>query len=312
MRGIWQLLKQTYSEWQADKAPRLAAALAYYTVFSLPPLLVILLAIAGLVLSGDQVRQALVNQFSQLVTPSTAQAIGAVIDNVGTSPSGPLATAISFGLLLLGASGVFGQLQESLNVIWKVKSRPGLGWRAVVQKRLFSFLMVLAVGFLLLVSLVLSAALTVLGSYLLELLPGSARLIQVGNEIIAFLVIMLFFGLMFRYMPDAITAWRDVWLGAAITSGLFSLGKQLISLLLARSSVADAFGAAASVILILAWVYYTAQILFLGAEFTQVYANQFGTGTVPEPHAIRTTDEERIRQGLAPDAGQGPGANATG
>lgn len=300
MRGTWQLLKQTFSEWQADKAPRLAAALAYYTVFSLPPLLVILLAIAGLVLSGDEVRQALVSEFSNLVTPDTAAAIGAVIDNVDASPAGPLATVISFGLLLLGASGVFGQLQESLNVIWKVTPRPGLGVAAVVRKRLFSFLMVLTVGFLLLVSLVLSAALSALGDFLLERLPGAAGLLQVANVVISFVVITLFFGLMFRYMPDANTAWRDVWLGAALTSALFSLGKQLISWLLARSTVADAFGAAASVILILTWVYYTAQILFLGAEFTQVYANQYGRGTVPEPHAVRTTEAERARQGMAP------------
>jgi membrane protein len=281
-----------------DQAPRLAAALSYYAVFSLPPLLVILLALAGVVFDGRQVRQALVNEFSDLITPQTAEAIGNVIDHVSSSQSGPLASAVGMGLLLLGASGVFGQLQDSLNTIWKVRPRSEPGMPGLLRKRLFSFLMVLAVGFLLVVSLVLSAALAWLGAYFLRLLPGWASGVQVANVLLSFVVITVFFALMFKYMPDAQTAWRDVWLGAATTALLFSLGKQVIGFYLARSSLASAFGAAASVILILAWVYYTAQILFLGAELTQVYANRYGQGTEPEAFAMRTTPAERIRQGL--------------
>jgi membrane protein len=219
---------------------------------------------------------------------------------VSTSRSGPLATFVGVALLLLGASGMFSQLQDSLNIIWKVAPRREPGLRGLLRKRVFSFLMVLALGFLLLVSLVISTALSALGAYLLKQLPNLAGLVQIANVMISFLVITLFFALMFKFMPDAKTAWRDVWLGAAVTSVLFSLGKQVIGFYLARSSLASAFGAAASVILILAWVYYTAQILFLGAEFTQVYANEYGQGTEPEAHAVRTTDVERIRHSMPP------------
>jgi membrane protein len=305
MPAIWALLKETFQAWKADQAPRLAAALSYYTVFSLPPLLVILLAIVGLMFDGEQVSQALVTEFSELIAPQTAQAIGTVIDNVGTSASGPLASIVGVALLLLGASGVFGQLQDALNIIWKVSPRQEPGLKGLLRKRLFSFLMVLAVGFLLLVSLVLSTALTLLSAYLAQLLPGAASLIPVANVLISFLVITVFFALMFKFMPDAVTAWRDIWLGAAVTSVLFSLGKQVIGFYLARSSLASAFGAAASVILILAWVYYTAQIMFLGAEFTHAFANRHGQGTKPEAYAEPIATAARAGQGLQPAARPG-------
>jgi membrane protein len=292
------LIRNTFKEWSEDKAPRLAAALAYYTVFAIPPLLVILLGIASLFLNQQEVQDALLGEIGGLLTPEAARAIGGMIEGAKTDQAGGLAAAVGVGILLLGASGIFLQLQDALNTVWEVRAKPGLGIMALLKKRFFSFLMVLAVGFLLLVSLVLSTALTALGEWIQSWLPGSNWVFQSVNFLLPFLAITLLFALMFRYMPDAEIAWRDVWPGAAITSLLFNLGKTLIGLYLARSNLAHTYGAAASVVLIFVWVYYTAQILLLGAEFTKVYAEQLGAGIRPEPHAEMVKEQERLQQGM--------------
>ena len=243
-------------------------------------------------------REAVLAEIANALSQESAEAVGAMIDSASLGDRSGPAFVVGLVVLLLGASGVFNQLQDALNTIFEVRLRPG-NFLLMIQKRFFSFLIVLALGFLLLVSLVLSTALNALASFLQGLLPGSDSIFQGVNFLLPFIVIAVLFALMFRYLPDAVISWRDVWPGAILTSLLFNIGKTLLSLYLARSNLANTFGAAASVILIFVWVYYTAQILFIGAEFTQVYANRFGSGIQPEPHAELLSDQARVQQGIA-------------
>lgn len=298
IKDLWSFIRRVFSEWSEDKVPRLAAALAYYTIFSIPPLLLTIIGFVGYLFGRAAVQKALLDQIAILLNPNTANAIGAILQSASGPQKGGLAAIIGTVVLLLGASGVFGQLQDALNTIWEVKPKPKQGIKVLVQKRLFSFAVVLVLGFLLLVSMVLSTALSLLSGYLQGRLPGSSLVFSLVNFVLPLLVITFLFALMFKFMPDARMKWKDVWLGAAITSLLFNLGKTLIGLYLARSNPASAFGAAASLVLILVWIYYTAQILFLGAEFTFIYARDYGSGIVPEDHAERVTEMERAQQGI--------------
>lgn len=298
IKDIVALLKRTVSEWSEDKAPRLAAALAYYTVFSLAPLLVIVIAIAGFFFGAEAVQNQVVNQISGLVGQESAEAIQTMIAGARDQGAGLIATIIGIVTLLFAAGGVFGQLQDALNTIWEVAPKPDRGLWGLIKDRFLSFSMILGVGFLLLVSLVLSAALAIVGEFFLGLFPGYELIITILNFAISFGVIMLLFGLIFKILPDAEVAWRDVWLGAALTALLFVAGRFLIQLYIANSDFSSSYGAAGSLIVILLWIYYSAQILFFGAEFTQVYANMFGSRIVPQDHAVALTEEARANQGI--------------
>lgn len=298
LKDFWSLLKETFAEWQEDKASRLAAALSYYTIFSLAPLLVIVIAIAGLFFGEAAARGAIVGQISGLMGQQGAEQVQTMIQNAARPGTGIVASIIGVVLLLVGATGVFGQLQDSMNTIWEVKPKPGVGVWNMIKTRFLSFTMILGIGFLLLVSLVVTAALSALGNMMLSMLPGSQVLMQVVNFLVSFLVITLLFVLMYKFLPDAKIAWKDVFLGAAVTSLLFTIGKMAIGIYLGNSNVTSAFGAAGSLIVLLVWVYYSGQILFFGAEFTQVYANRYGQGVVPKENAVRITEEERAQQGL--------------
>lgn len=297
-KDIVGLFKQTFQEWQEDKASRLAAALAYYTVFSLAPLLVIAIAIVGLVFGQDAAQGEIVNQLKHLLGLQGAEAVQEMIKNSHQeSDKGTIATIISIGLLLFGASGLFGQLQDSLNTIWEVAPNPNRGVMGFIRDRFLSFSMVLGIGFLLLVSLILSAVLAAVGSYFGHLFPGLPFL-QFLNFALSFSIITVLFALIYRILPDAKIAWGDVWIGAAMTSLLFSIGKWLIGLYLGNGSVGSTYGAAGSFVVLLLWVNYSAQILFFGAEFTQVYANKYGSRIVPAKNAVPLTEEARAQQGI--------------
>lgn len=308
MRRWLRLLKRTAKEFGDDDCPRLAAALSYATIFSIPPLLVLLLLLLGLVLDPMQVRQALEGQLSGVVGPDAARQIHQVLQSArrpDVSRGG--AALIGFATLLVGAIGAFTELQADLNTIWEVKPDPrGHGvWRFLV-KRALSFGLVLTIGFLLLVSFILTTALAALGDVVAGYLPAwmSGALVQAAGFAISFAVVTLLFALMYRYLPDAEVAWRDVWVGAVATALLFTVGKYLIGLYLAHSNPGQSFGAAASVILILVWVYYSANILFLGAEFTEVWASERGGGIRPKENAVRIVAGERSapsRKGSAAD-----------
>jgi membrane protein len=281
------LLKQTASEWMEDDAPSLGAALAYYTVFSLAPLMTIAIAIAGFFFGKEAAQGQIFDELRVLLGEEGGKAIEEMVQSASAQPTvGVVATVISVIILLFGASGVFGQLQASLNRIWGVKPKPGRGVLGMIQDRLLSFGFTLVVGFLLLVSLLLTAGIALVADLAGGLMPASETLAQLLNFVLSLAIITLLFAMIFKFLPDAKIAWRDVWIGAFLTALLFTVGKFALGLYLGKSSVASSYGAAGSLIVLLLWVYYSSQILFFGAEFTQVYANRFGSCVAPADNAV--------------------------
>ena len=277
LRIVWKLLSATYMKWSEDHAQGLGAALAFYTVFSLAPLLLIVIAIAGLVFGQEAAEGQIIGQIQGLVGEESAKAIQGILENVRKPATGLIATALAIITLLFGATGVFAQLQEALNTIWGVENKSGLGILQILRNRFLSFMTVLGSGFLLLASLVLSAGLAAIGQRLEYLLPGPEPFIQAINFLVSFGVITVLFAMIYKMLPDVSIQWSDVWIGAGMTSLLFTIGKFLIGLYLGKSDVGVVYGAAGSLIIILLWVYYAAQIFLLGAEFTAVYANSHGS-----------------------------------
>ncbi len=291
-RLMWQLLKEAASDWSHDRAPRLGAALAYYTVFSLVPFLVVVIAVIGLVFGQEAAQSAILSQIADFVGDQTAAAIKDMIQRADHPSTGLFAAGLAVVTLLFGASGVFGQLQDALNSVWGVEPKEGRGLWGFIKDRFLSFVAVLGTGFLLLVSLILSSALAAFGKWFGELLPLPESVLQLMNFSLSFVVITGLFALIFKVLPDAKVAWQDVWIGAALTSALFTIGKFALGLYLGKSNVASAYGAAGSLVLVLLWVYYSAQIMLYGAEFTQVYANRLGKRIVPTPDA-QVTDPHK-------------------
>jgi membrane protein len=290
----WELLKQTFTEWHNDKVPRLGAALAFYTALSIAPLLVISLRLAAYFFGEEAARGEIERQFDSMVGDQGAAAVQAMLDSAKHHESGIVATIVSLITLLFGASGVFGQFQDSLNTIWGVRPKAGRGIAGFLQDRFLSMAMVMGVAFLLLVSLIVSAALSFAGSYAFRLPEKLLWLSQVVDALVSVIVFTGLFAVLFKYLPDAKVAWSDMWLGAAITAVLFTAGKFAIGLYLGHSAMASAYGVAGSLIVLLVWVYYSSQIVFLGAEFTQVYANQFGKEILPAENAelVPTMDHD--------------------
>ena len=297
---VFRILKETFDGWSEDKASRLAAALAYYTVFSLAPLLILVIAIAGSVLGEEAARGQVVGQLGQLVGTQGAEVIETVIASAGNpgKSAGILASLISIGVLIFGATGVFIQLQDALNTIWEVAPKPERNLKTFIFSRFLSFGMVMGIAFMLLVSLVISAALAFLSKYLDGIAPGMEFVWSIVNICISFGVITLLFALMFKYLPDVKIAWGDVIIGAMITALLFTVGKYVIGLYLGTSTFSSAYGAAGSLVVLLFWIYYSAQIIFLGAEFTQVYARHYGSRIQPADYAVFVTEDARAQQGL--------------
>jgi membrane protein len=288
-KQIWRVLKESFGEWNRDNASRLAAALAYYTIFSIAPLLILVIAIAGLFFDATSVREQLMGQIQALVGTDGADFLRSVLDNANQpgEQSGWVASAISVGLLILGATGVLTQLQTALNVVWNVKAKPELGFWGVLRKRALSFGMLLGIGFVLLVSLMLSAIVAGFSSYLNNLAPGLDSAGQLLSFLVSFGVTTFVFALIYKFVPDVNISWGDVWFGGIVTALLFSLGKTLIGLYLGNNSFGSTYGAAGSVVILLVWVFYSAQILFFGAELTQVYARRYGSRITPNEYAVK-------------------------
>jgi membrane protein len=296
-RAVGSMLAEAFSGWQRDNAPRMGAALAYYTLFSMAPLLLVAIALAGLVFGREAAQGQIVGELQGLLGDTGARAVEEIVERSRRPESGVLATAAALFTLFLGASGVFGELKGALNEVWDVPP-PGGGILRLLRERLASFAMVLAVGFLLLVSLLLSAALAAADGALHRFFPGPlAVVLQLLNNVVSLVTITALFALLFKFLPDTRIGWGDVWMGALFTSTLFTAGKFLIGLYLGRSSFGSAYGAAGSLVVVIVWVYYAAQIFLFGAELARVYAQRHGTrsGTVAaEPdravadHAVRT------------------------
>jgi len=299
LKEFFSLLKETGSEWKEDNASRLAAALAYYTIFSLAPLLLLVISLVGFITSKHTIEGEIYGQIADLVGQESANSIRDIVENVNQAGGGTFATIVGLVTLIFGATGVFGQLQGSLNTIWDVKPKPGGGLVGMIRARLLSFAMVPAIGFLLLVSLVVDAILAAGSNYLQDLFPSQVyvTVLQIVSLVVSIGVITALFMLIYRVLPDAQIAWSDVWIGAFATALLFTIGRVAIGLYLGHSSTASAYGAAGSLIVILLWIYYSAQLLFLGAEFTQVYARRYGSGITPAGYAMRLDMQDRVEQG---------------
>lgn len=291
MKAMWGLWKRAASSWSDDRATMIGAAMAYYTVFSIAPLLIISIAVAGAVFGSEATQGEIFRSLEGLVGPQGAQGIQALVQAAANKPRSGLIASVVGGLTLaVGASGVFSQLQEALNIVWRVKPAPHAGWWQWLRRRILSFSMVLVIAFLLLVSLVASAAVTAAGNYLSHVLPGGEALWQVVNLALGFAVVTALFGAIYKVLPDVILSWRDVGVGAAATALLFSAGRFLIGAYLGRGSVASAYGAAGSLVVLLLWVFYSSCILLLGAEFTHAYATHGGRRIRLRPGAVWAED----------------------
>jgi membrane protein len=285
-KSLWQFLKTTINEWVEAEPFQLAAALSYYTLFSLAPLLLIAIGVAGFVFGREAAQNQIVETLQGMIGQDSAQSVQEMIQASNEKPkTGMISTIIGFVALLFGAGGVVGQLQTSLNKIWEVTPKPGQGIWGFLRQRFFSFAMVLAIGFLLLVSLVVTAVLSSFTGMLSSFLGDATFVAHAIDILVSFGFVTLLFALIYKYVPDVEIQWRDVWVGAALTSILFTIGKYLIGLYIGTSGVGSTFGAAGSLITILVWVYYSSLIFFLGAEFTRVYATQYGSGVAPAENA---------------------------
>ena len=306
LKDLFSLLKETFTSFGETKCARLAAALSYYTIFSIAPILIVVISLAALFFNASNARAEIVDQIGQVVGPTGAQAIGEILTNANKGGQGGniVATVVGFATILLGATGLFAALQDSLNTIWGVEPKPDAGILVMIKARLLSFVMVLGIGFLLIVSLVASVAVKAASNWLGAMLGGAEWVAPVLNVVLFFVLLTLFFALMFKILPDAQIQWKDVWVGAALTSVLFSVGKFVLSWYLARPGTASAYGSAGALVVLLLWINYASQILFFGAEFTKVYANKFGSHIEPEAHAQEILPEQRAAQGIAPNPSQ--------
>jgi membrane protein len=299
-RDFGLIIKKAAVSWQSDKAARLGAALAYYSAFSIGPLLLLTVGVAGLIFGKDAARGRLLSQIRSV----TGNQAGEVLETMlaaGEEPgAGTIATVTGSVMLVLGAAGVFGALQDALNTIWEVEPKSDRGIWGIVQDRFLSLTMVLGFAFLLLVSLIVSSGLAAITSLLQGWWEiGVAG--QVADFILSLVVIMLLFASIFKYLPDALVAWKDVWFGAAVTSFLFTVGKLAIGFYLGHSAIASAYGAAGSLAVLLVWLYYSAQIFLFGAELTKAHATLFGRAIFPAPNAERVTLGTRQRAGMLTD-----------
>ena len=283
--ALWWVLKRALVGWWNDNVPRLGASLAYYTLFALSPVLLVATGIAGLVFGPEAVRGEIVGQIQGLVGRQGAEAVQSMLESASRPSTSIPATIVGLVTFFLGATGAFLELQTALNAIWRVKPRPGTNVRDFLVQRLISFGLVVGVGFLLLVSLLVSAALAALSRYLGHIFPALTAFWEAANVLVSLFVITLLFAMVYKILPDVRLRWRDVWIGALVTAGFFSVGKQLIGLYLGTSSVASSFGAAGSVVVLLVWVYYSAQVVLLGAEFTRYYVERFRGQPPPMKHA---------------------------
>ncbi len=285
----WQLLKEAAQSWSDDYAPSMGAALAYYTMFSVAPLLLIVISVAGLVFGEEAATGEIFGQLRGLMGEDGASAIQALLQSVNKPTEGAWATVAGVVMLLIGATTVFAELQDAMDRIWRAPARTrSSGMWSLVRARVLSFGLVLGIGFLLMVSLVLNAALSALGRWWAPALAAWTSVAQALDFLLSFLLVTAMFALIYKLMPRVYVAWRDVWVGAAVTALLFTLGKFLIGLYIGTSGVTSGFGAAGSLAVVLVWVYYSAQIFLMGAEFTWVYAHTFGShqGRQRPAHAV--------------------------
>jgi membrane protein len=283
---VKSLFSQVVSQWSAHNAPRLGASLAFYSLLSLAPLLLVIVSIVGLVFGHSAAQQQTVQEIQALIGPAAGKTIGAFLQGSRNTSHGIIATAAGLLTLLFSASGVVIELRDALNTIWDVPTKDVTGFGYVtryLKQRLFSFAIVVAIGFLLVVSLAVSTWIEALGALSASILPGKTAMLSLANSVVSFLVITFLFSAIYKVMPDVKIEWRDVLLGGAVTSLLFTIGKSVLGFYLGRASYASTYGAAASIVVLIVWVYYSGQIFFFGAEFTHVFATRYGSAPAHPP-----------------------------
>ncbi len=292
LKRLWKVLVATFMGFINDNGLKLSASLAYYTIFSLAPLLVLILALISIFLRDESNRELLYVQIQHYVGVNASDQIRSIIKNYAFSSKSGVALVTGIGILLLGASSMFVEIQDSLNIIWRVKAKPKKGWLKLLQNRFLSFSLIASLGFLLLVSLLVNIVITALSNKIDHFFPGVEIIISVVNLAITLVVITVLFGIIFKVLPDVKISWRDVRSGAFFTALLFMLGQYLIGLYIQNFANSSAYGAAGSLIVILTWIYYTSAILYIGAEFTQVYAEALGSRIEPAEYAVAIKQTE--------------------
>lgn len=298
--NIWYLISQSFREWNTDNASQLAAAIAYYTIFSIPPLLIIALAITGYFYKPDAAQNQIFSQMGNLIGPQIADFIKSLLVNSAHTSGGPFASIISIVILLVGASGIFYQVQHALNIMWDVPSKHTRGFIKTLKDHFQSYLMVLAIGILLLVFLILSTVISFVIGYV-NRNSQSVLIPEIINFLVLFIMLTILIAMIYRVVPDKYITWADVWLGAAVTALLFMLGRYAIGFYLTISKSATVYGAAGSLIVLLLWIYYSAQIFLFGALFTQVYARKFGSRANAKEQAMPMKENASAPQGNHPE-----------
>lgn len=290
LNAVWSLLKETFNEWQQDKVPILAAALSYYMIFSIAPILILVIAVVGFIVGEQIAQEEVFARLEDFFGPENAESIRTVLQNQFSASSNITATLIAIATILFGATTVFAQLKQALNIIWGVELKPGRGVRGFIQTRILSILMVLGIGFILLLSLIFSSILSGATEWLEQYLPIPSFVWSLVDLFISLSLTTLLFGQIYRVLPDVEIDWKDVTVGAAITAVLFTIGKSLISLYLGNSSIGSAYGAAGSFVVVLVWIFYSTQIFLFGAEFTQVWSRRYGSEIRPNKNATLTRE----------------------
>ncbi|WP_121353991.1 YihY/virulence factor BrkB family protein [Flavisolibacter nicotianae] len=286
-KGVWNLLKQTFTSFSDDRIVKLSAALAYYTVFSIGPMIIVVIYVAGLVYGREAIQGNVFHQLQGLVGADAAGQIQEMIKNAALNGSGPIAAAIGIATLLIGATSVFAEIQDSINMIWGLKPKPKKGWLKMILNRLLSFSIIVSLGFVLLVSLVVNGVIEALMDRLQARYPNvTVVVLYIINLVITFSVITALFSVIFKVLPDALIKWKDVMIGSMVTALLFMIGKFAITFYIGKSNVGSTYGAAGSLVVLLLWVYYSAIILYFGAEFTKAYATDYGSFIRPSPYAV--------------------------
>lgn len=286
LKKTWTVSKEAYHVWSDNKASQMAAALSYYTIFSLAPFLVIIIFIIGMVYGEQSAQEQVMGQMKEFVGEEGAAGVQAILQSANKRSTGIAATAISALVIIFGATNVFMVLQDTLNNIWDVEPEQGGGIMHFLKTRAWSATIVIGIGVMLLLLFVLSAAISGAGRFVGDVFPGFSFVLQAADFVLSFIIITFFFALLFKFLPDAEITWKDVMIGSALTSVLFVIGKLLIGLYLGRASFSSAYGAVGSIIVLIVFVYYSAQILYFGAAFTRVYANRFGSRIKPAPEAV--------------------------
>jgi membrane protein len=302
-KEVWHLLTTTFSGFSNDRAMKLSASLAYYTIFSLAPLLIMLISLTSLIYGKAAVEGEVFNGINEFVGNDAARQIQDIIQKVSVSENSVLAVIIGTATLFLGATGVFLEIQDSINMIWRVRAKPKKGWQKLIINRFISFSMIISLGFLLVVSLIINGLVLALSNKLDDYFPDvTILLVNLLNVAITFLVISTLFAIIFKFLPDVEISWKDVRMGAIATALLFMLGRYLIGLYIEKVAPGSAYGAAGSLVIILVWIYYSAAILYFGAEFTKVYAERYGRSIHPSPYAVYViqTEEEKEVDVLPP------------